>query len=86
MDNSSIFDFHLVALQLNGLYTTGKLIDDTIYRTGSIGKLLTIYAWLMNISDSVFLNPITRYIVSACSLVYPFSVGPTTTGSNRPPA
>ena len=63
-DNSTIFDFHFEAPQLNGSYTRGKLSDDTIYRTGSIGKLLTVYAWLVDISDSVFLDPITKYVVS----------------------
>ena len=74
-DNSTIFDFHFEAPQLNGSYTAGKLTDNTIYRTGSIGKLLTIYAWLVDIGDSVFLDPVTKYIVCACSSIHAFGEG-----------
>jgi len=81
-DNSTIFDFHFEAPQLNGSYTAGKLTDNTIYRTGSIGKLLTIYAWLVDIGDSVFLDPITRYVVSGCSTIHAFAVGPAITLSD----
>lgn len=62
--NETLFDFNFEAPQLNGSYTKGNLTDNTIYRTGSLGKLLTIYTWLVNIGDSVFLDPITKYIVS----------------------
>jgi len=73
-DNSTIFYFHFEAPGLNGSYTRGKLTDDTIYRTGSIGKLLTIYTWLVDIGDSVFLDPITKYVVSASSSSYTLSM------------
>lgn len=69
-DNATIFNFHFEAPALNGSYTRGKLTEDTIYRTGSIGKLLTIYNWLVDIGDSVFLDPVTKYVVSASSSSY----------------
>lgn len=81
-DNSTILDFHFEAPQLNGSYTAGELTDNTIYRTGSIGKLLTIYALLVDIGDSVFLDPITRYVVSACSQIRAFGMGPAMTVSD----
>lgn len=59
-----LFEFHFEAPQLNGSYTAGKLSENTIYRTGSLGKLLTIYTWLVDIGDSIYLDPITKYVVS----------------------
>ncbi len=63
-----LFEFHFEAPTLNGSYTKGKLTENTIYRTGSLGKLLTIYTWLVDIGDSVYLDPITKYVVSKDSL------------------
>lgn len=69
-----IFEYHYEAPGLNGSYTKGKLTEDTIYRTGSLGKLMTIYTWLVDIGDSVFTDPITKYVVrfgySQCRLGY----------------
>ncbi|GAM33678.1 penicillin-binding protein [Talaromyces pinophilus] len=57
-----LFDFHFEAPGLNGSLTKGSLSDETIYRTGSLGKLLTMYTWMVHIGDSVFTDPITKYI------------------------
>jgi Beta-lactamase len=62
--NETLFDFHFEAPKLNGSYTKGSLTGDTIYRTGSLGKLLTIYALLVDVGDHVYLDPITKYVVS----------------------
>lgn len=62
-----LFEFHFEAPTLNGSYTKGKLSENTIYRTGSLGKLLTVYTWLVDIGDSVYLDPITKYVVSVTS-------------------
>lgn len=62
--NEPLFDFHFEAPQLNGSYTRGRLTDNTIYRTGSLGKLLVMYAWMIDIGDSIFTDPITKYVVS----------------------
>lgn len=61
--NEPLFDFHFEAPELKGSYTRGKLTDNTIYRTGSLGKLLVMYAWMVDIGDSVFTDPITKYVV-----------------------
>ncbi|KAH8703424.1 putative penicillin-binding protein [Talaromyces proteolyticus] len=61
-NNEPLFDFHFEAPQLNGSCTRGKLTDDTIYRTGSLGKLLVMYAWMIDIGDSIFTEPITKYV------------------------
>jgi hypothetical protein len=60
-----LFEFHFEAPTLNGSYTKGKLTENTIYRTGSLGKLMTVYTWLVDIGDEVFLDPITKYIVGS---------------------
>ena len=59
-----LFEFHFEAPTLNGSYTKGKLTENTIYRTGSLGKLLVIYTWLIDIGEGVYLDPITKYVVS----------------------
>lgn len=61
--NETLFSYHFEAPLLNGSYTRGKLTDDTIYRTGSLGKLMTVYQFLVDIGDGVFHDPITKYIV-----------------------
>jgi len=69
--NETLFTYHFEAPLLNGSYTRGKLTDDTIYRTGSLGKLMTVYQFLVDVGDSVFYDPITKYIVRI-----PDSTGP----------
>lgn len=64
VDDKPLFEFHFAAPTLNGSYTKGKLSENTIYRTGSLGKLLSVYTWLVDIGDSVYLDPITKYVVS----------------------
>ena len=64
--NEPLYEFHFEAPGLAGSYTKGKLSENTIYRTGSLGKLLTTYTWLVDIGDDIFLDPITKYIVRNC--------------------
>lgn len=64
VSDEPLFEFHFEAPTLEGSYTKGKLTEDTIYRTGSLGKLLTIYTWLVDIGDSIYMDPITKYVVS----------------------
>jgi hypothetical protein len=58
-----LFEYHFEAPDLNGSYTKGNLTENTVYRTGSLAKLLTMYVWMVDIGDSVFNDPITKYIV-----------------------
>ena len=40
-----------------------KIVDEnTIYRVGSISKLLTVYLWLVEAGDITFKEPITKYV------------------------
>ncbi|KAK6385612.1 hypothetical protein LTS17_001182 [Exophiala oligosperma] len=60
--DSPLFEFHFEAPGLNGSLNAGKLSENTIYRTGSLGKLLVAYTWLVNIGHLVWFEPITKYI------------------------
>jgi hypothetical protein len=62
--NDTLFEYHFAAPQLNGSLTKGKLTDNTIYRTGSLGKLFMMYAFLVDIGDGVFLDSVVEYLVS----------------------
>lgn len=63
-DAKPLYEFHFEAPGLNGSYTKGKLTEDTIYRSGSLGKLLVVYTFLVDIGDDIFTDPVTNYIVS----------------------
>lgn len=61
----SIFEYYYEAPELPvSSYTKGKLTEDTIYRTGSLGKAMTVYTWLATLGDKLDSDPITKYIVS----------------------
>lgn len=62
--NDTLFEYHFEAPKLAGSYTKGRLTESTIYRSGSLGKLLFMYNFLVDIGDGVFLDPVTKYIVS----------------------
>lgn len=62
--DTPLFEHHFEAPELNGSYTKGNLTENTVYRTGSLAKLLTMYLWMVDIGDHVFSDPITKYIVS----------------------
>lgn len=59
-----LYEFHFEAPELNGSYTKGELSENTIYRTGSLGKLMTVYTWLVDIGDWIYTEPISNYVVS----------------------
>jgi len=61
-NNESLFAYHYNAPALNGTATTGEINDDTIYRIGSVSKLLTVYTWLQRLGDLDFNQPITKFI------------------------
>jgi hypothetical protein len=59
----SLFDYYFVGPELNESLSTGALTEDAIFRTGSLGKLFTVYAWLVDVGDSVWFESISKYIV-----------------------
>lgn len=63
MDQQSLFSHHHAAPILQGHeYGTRTVNDTTIYRIGSISKLLTAYIYLLEVGDLSFNQPVTRYV------------------------
>ena len=60
-DPDSSFTYHYTSEALSDEGTT-TVNPDSIYRTGSIAKLWTVYIWLMAAGDSAFNDPITKYV------------------------
>ena len=60
-----LLDYHFEAPGLVGSTTKRPLSENTVYRAGSLGKLMTIYVWMVDIGDKVFLDPITNYVVGS---------------------
>ncbi|CZR63759.1 uncharacterized protein PAC_13656 [Phialocephala subalpina] len=59
----SLLDYHWDAPGLANSTEGVKEIDShSLYRIGSISKLLTVYIFLISVGDSTFNEPITKYI------------------------
>lgn len=69
-DEEPLFEYHFEAPELSESLTKGKLTEDTIYRAGSIGKLMTVYTFLIDIGDGLNNEHVTRYIVSTVRWSY----------------
>lgn len=61
-DKTTLFSYHYAAPGLNGSLTSGELNDDTIYRIGSLSKVLSVYAYLAEAGDAILDHPVTRYV------------------------
>ena len=61
-DETSLFSYHYEAPGLNGSLTSGQLNDDTLYRIGSLSKLLTVYTLLIQVGDAYLDDPVTKYV------------------------
>ncbi len=57
-----ILDFSYAAPGANGSLTTGVLDRDTVFRIGSVSKLLTVYALLAAVGLSHMNDPVTKWI------------------------
>lgn len=57
-----LFEHHHVGQRLAGSLTGGSLDGDSLYRIGSVTKLLTVYTVLARLGDTRWDEPITRYI------------------------
>ncbi|KAK2878142.1 hypothetical protein FQN49_001117 [Arthroderma sp. PD_2] len=63
-EEETLFTYHYDAPGLAGSTDGVKKVDsDSIYRIGSISKLLTIYTFLATVGDASFNEPITKYIL-----------------------
>lgn len=61
-EDTSLFSYHYAAPGLNGSLTSGKLDDDTMYRIGSLSKLLTVYTLLVEVGNENLDDPVTKYV------------------------
>jgi hypothetical protein len=58
-----LFDFHHTApIRDNITIGTSKVDADTVYRIGSISKLITTYALMLNGGVDSFNDPVTKYL------------------------
>lgn len=62
-EEDPLFDFHFASPLLgNGTEGVSKIDSGSIYRIGSISKLLTVYALLLNGAEAVWSRPVTDFI------------------------
>jgi len=63
-EQTPLFDFHFPSpLLANGSEGGASIVDsDSIYRIGSISKLLTVYALLLNGAEDLWDRPVTDFI------------------------
>lgn len=61
-DKQNLYEYHYEAPGLNGSLSSGTLNNDTIYRIGSLSKLYTVYAYLIEAGVGSLEDPITKYI------------------------
>jgi CubicO group peptidase (beta-lactamase class C family) len=62
-EQQSTFNYHHAAPRLKEHgYGTQTINDTTVYRIGSISKLLTAYLYLLEVGDASFNDPVTRYV------------------------
>lgn len=57
-----LFEHHHVGQRLAGSLTGGSLDEDSLYRIGSVTKLLTVYTILAHLGYTHWDEPITSYI------------------------
>lgn len=63
LDSSPILDFHHTSGSLNiSAGSTWKITSDTVYRIGSVSKLFTVYALLLNNGTRHWNRPVTDFI------------------------
>lgn len=60
-DHESLFQYHFTAPVLNAS-STKKVDENTIYRIGSISKLVTVLALLLQEGKVHFHDPVTKYV------------------------
>lgn len=60
-DQESLFQYHFTAPVLN-VSSTKKVDENTVYRIGSISKLVTVFALLLQDGKVHFDDPITKYV------------------------
>jgi CubicO group peptidase (beta-lactamase class C family) len=59
---SKLFDFAYAAPSLNGSLTSGVLDENTVFRIGSVSKLLTVYTILAEVGMDYMNDPVTKWV------------------------
>ncbi|KAL6910108.1 beta-lactamase/transpeptidase-like protein [Trichoderma evansii] len=63
LDSTPIIDFHYTSSSLNvSAGSTSKITKDTVYRIGSVSKVFTVYALLLNNGTNYWNRPVTDFI------------------------
>lgn len=60
--DQTIFDFGFVDSLLNASLTSGKLDKNTLFRIGSVSKLVTVYTLLAEVGMAHMNDPVTKWI------------------------
>jgi len=69
-DNETLFQYHHTAPSVAQSSTGVKSIDEnSIYRTGSISKLYTMYLWMSEVGEGYFHLPITNFVPELAAAV-----------------
>lgn len=61
-EEDTLFDYGYAAPSLNGSLTSGNLDRNTIFRIGSLSKLLTVYTLLAEVGFKYVNDPITKWV------------------------
>lgn len=61
-DHEPVYEYYHTALSANGSLTGNQVGPGTLYRIGSISKLVTVYTILSKLSDSYWNEPVTNYV------------------------
>lgn len=60
--NESVFNYSHAAPGLNGSLTAGVLDENTVFRIGSVSKLLTVYTLLSEVGMAHMNDPVTKWV------------------------
>jgi CubicO group peptidase (beta-lactamase class C family) len=60
--NDSLYSYHHVGDTYKDTLTKGKLSEDTIFRTGSVSKMFTVYAIIAKAGIRVLSEPVTLFL------------------------
>ncbi|WZH47161.1 beta-lactamase/transpeptidase-like protein [Fusarium acuminatum] len=60
--SDTLFHYKYVPQGMKGFLTSGTLNEDTVFRIGSISKLLTVYTLLAEVGMKRMNNPVTKWV------------------------
>jgi CubicO group peptidase (beta-lactamase class C family) len=69
-DNEPIYEYYHTALSANASLSSSQVGPGTLYRIGSISKLVTVYTILSKLSDRYWNEPVTNYVPELAATGY----------------